>query len=546
MGSLRAFRPVLVFFFLALGLVAALQYKSGAYRTEFGSSSDESAHYVTGLMVRDYVAGLFPSAPMPFAENYYLHYPKVALGQWPPFFYVVQAAWTLLFSASRVSVVLLMAAIAATLAALLFAVLRKEFGWVTGVAGGMFFAALPLTQRISRQVMSEILVALLVFLSMLAYGRYLDRQRWQDAVWFGVLASLAILTKGTATILGLAPPLAVVLSRQFGLLRRWSFWAPAVIVVASCAPWYLWVPGAKHEGVGTEGGMFWIDSVKFLQTFEWWARSVGTPAACLAAVGFLERLYRTLKGGSDRPSGFWAVAGAVLLSTIVGRVTLMAWGYRHTMTNIPMLILFAAAGLWWILQPGPWRKLDRRVQLAVVAVLAAIPFTLNLWAVGPKDYHGFSEAAEQLLAQPQFRNSAFLIASEGVGEGAFIAEVAMREKRPGHFVLRANKVLSSSDWMGNFFEQHFKNAAEMMRFLEETPVGIVVLDPVADPMFEHQRTLKAVLEQYRERWELLGTYPRSRRRSGDLPAIQVYRLVGHEGKPVGKIKLFLRGRTVED
>ena len=58
---------------------------------------------------------------MEFAENYYVHYPEVALGHWPPTFYVVQALWTLPFFASRGSVILLMS--------VLTAILARRFTW---------------------------------------------------------------------------------------------------------------------------------------------------------------------------------------------------------------------------------------------------------------------------------------------------------------------------------------------------------------------------------------------------------------------------------
>ena len=92
---------------LLLVVVTALQIRSGAWHAEFGGHPDEAAHYVTGLMVRDYVAQGFPGSPMAYAAGYYDHYPKVALGNWPPGFYAIQALWTLAFSVSRTSVMFL-------------------------------------------------------------------------------------------------------------------------------------------------------------------------------------------------------------------------------------------------------------------------------------------------------------------------------------------------------------------------------------------------------------------------------------------------------
>src|SRR4051812_10894832 len=63
---------VLVF----LSLVVALQVASGAYKSEFSAYPDEPSHYVTSLMLRDYVAHFHFESPIKFAKAYYYHYPK--------------------------------------------------------------------------------------------------------------------------------------------------------------------------------------------------------------------------------------------------------------------------------------------------------------------------------------------------------------------------------------------------------------------------------------------------------------------------------------
>src|SRR5215471_5652765 len=72
--------------FVLFGLALFLQWLGGAYHNEFAGYPDEGAHFVTGLMLRDIVAQRQLTSLQQFAENYYLHYPKVALGHWPPFF----------------------------------------------------------------------------------------------------------------------------------------------------------------------------------------------------------------------------------------------------------------------------------------------------------------------------------------------------------------------------------------------------------------------------------------------------------------------------
>ena len=115
-------------FLLFLGFAVTRQYFSGAYASAFSGYPDEPAHYVTGLLVHDWIASGFPWPPIAYAENYYLHCPKVALRQWPPGFYVIQAPSTLLFSTSRVSVLVLTAVLMSFLSLTVATALVTEVG----------------------------------------------------------------------------------------------------------------------------------------------------------------------------------------------------------------------------------------------------------------------------------------------------------------------------------------------------------------------------------------------------------------------------------
>jgi hypothetical protein len=46
-----------------------------------------TALVTSALMIRDYLVSGFHRAPLRYAENDYVHYPKVGLGKWPPFFH---------------------------------------------------------------------------------------------------------------------------------------------------------------------------------------------------------------------------------------------------------------------------------------------------------------------------------------------------------------------------------------------------------------------------------------------------------------------------
>src|SRR5579864_989864 len=93
-NKIRAALCLLPIFCASVALTIGLQWRGNAYQSEWSGTEDEAAHYVTGLMVHDYIRDGLPASPLGYARRYYEHYPKVAIGHWPPVFYILQAAWT--------------------------------------------------------------------------------------------------------------------------------------------------------------------------------------------------------------------------------------------------------------------------------------------------------------------------------------------------------------------------------------------------------------------------------------------------------------------
>ena len=126
MGRVQASRGVSIACSLAIFAgVILFQYHRQAYRTDLASHPDEAAHFVTGVAVLDYVTTAFGSNPVSFAETYYVHYPKFALGHWPPLFYGMQALWFAAFGAIPLNGILLIGAVTAITGIVLF--LRLKF-----------------------------------------------------------------------------------------------------------------------------------------------------------------------------------------------------------------------------------------------------------------------------------------------------------------------------------------------------------------------------------------------------------------------------------
>ena len=523
-------------FSLFLITTAGLQWARGAYRAEFGGDADEATHYVTSLMVRDYLAALMPGPPMQFAKNYYLHYPKVGLGHWPPFFYIVHASWTLLFSPSRFSALCLMALLTALLALTLYLVVRDEFSNRAGIAAGLMFISLPLVQRFAGMIMAEMLVALLVFAAVLVFARYLDTERWQDAALFGLLASAAILTKATGLVLAFVPLMSLLLSRRLYLLVRSSLWLPALIVLALCGPWYLLAPDANHESVALAGGISLWGSEE-LPVLAILPRLAGWGVLLVILAGFLVRVVWPLLKREKIPSR-WACAGALVVSFLLFRYLVAeATPFKHLTIVAAPFLMFLAAGLDLLAPRFPPQRVSERRKALALAVLTGLVYLYEAFTIPRKRAHGFSQVADYLVSKPQLRDSVFLISSNASGEGSFIAEVAMRERRPGHFVLRASKVLSHSDWDGNRYKLMHRTRAMIENYLASVPVGVVVIDWSPQRRLpEHERLLMETVKANPDRWQLLTSY-QDRLAPDPGATILVYGQAGHETKPPGEIRI---------
>ncbi|MHC4267337.1 MAG: ArnT family glycosyltransferase [Planctomycetota bacterium] len=531
---------ILVFLFLFICQVV-LQLAGGAFSNEFGCYPDEAGHYVTGLMVHDYGSDLKFVPPMEFAENYYIHYPKVALGHWPPFFYIVQAFWTLLFSCSRISMMLLTAFITTLLSFTVYDVIRRDFGSLIGIVSGIFLMTLPLVQSYSVMLMAESLVALLVLWSALCFVRFLVTEKWQWSIGFGAFATLAILTKGNGLSLALIIPLALFFSRKAYLVKRLSFWYSLVILILFCGPWYWATLDMVRNGM-KEG----FPSLGFIATaIPYFSSSllkiVGLGLFPLVVIGFVVRVIKPyLKKETDEK---WATFGALLIGVWLFHIIAPAGlETRHLITVVPVLVIFIVAGFKSILKKLPFRNFTSRKKELILASVFVIIFIIETFSLPTNAFYGYGKIAQRLLSEMDFRQSVMLVSSDERGDGAFISEVAMREQRPGHIVLRATKFLSNSNWDGSEYKLLYSTQEELYNHLHKTPVRIVIIDlsvPEKDKT-KHYYLLKETLEAYPNEWELSGSYLITRDGTEYPNALLVYIQKGKDNTRTRVIRLDMR------
>ncbi|MGA3039222.1 MAG: glycosyltransferase family 39 protein [Bryobacteraceae bacterium] len=517
-------------------LAALLQWKGGAFAAEFSGNPDESAHYITGLMIRDYIAAGHFTSPMTYAERYYAHYPKVAFGMWPPFFHIVEAFWMLVFSPGKASVLSLMALIAAATGTTIYRVLRVKYGRPAAFAGGALFVLSPLVQASTSAVMADGLVALLDLWAMIYLVRYLENESTPAAVGFGVFTALSMATKANGAALVLLPVLAVPLTRRWHLLRARGLYYAAAISLAFGVPWLAlsyWLIERSTGGEAVTATIVAGTALSYARVL-WTALGWGLSLFCiLGMAGFIAGLWR------NRTDLTLAGPFALLLSVLTYHSLIGNGTDRYMVSALAPALILTVAGFVWAVRRMPPQSAPLFVRAVALGGIAAGVFATQTIAVPHKAYQGFDQPAHFLLTAPEFAAGNFLVVSRARGEGAFVTEVAMHDHRPGHLILRSSKVLSSANWYGSVYQVRYKNSGEIRDFLDRAPIDAVLLDtrPAQDPVdesaFQLGKQVGAAL-QSDPHWRLRARFPEI----GDTaPWINLYSRVGPQ--PTGSIALDL-------
>ncbi len=512
-------------FLLLLGLVLWNQRRSGAFVDEFGGHPDEAGHFVSSLMIQDYVKQL-PGEdserlvhPKRFAEKFHEHYPKVAIGNWPPGFHLLHAVWMLVFPPGQGSVFILMALLSAALAQMIFLSARSHAGKGWALAAALLFVVLPIVQKYSSLMMTEMLMGLLVFSAVLTYARFLETNSWRWSLGFSVLASAAILVKGSGLALGLMPPLAVLLLRRWSLLKTAAFWIPAAVVGLLCTPWYVYTLDIAKGGWEEDSPSlhFFLKASRYVVTK---LMETGGPVILLMVFLGLAKSCFARKGPRNGPgnddkekSCFFPVLAILLLSVPIFHCIIPAGKeHRHLIPMLPAFVIFAVMGMRELCE-----KLSRedtffnqRRARWVLGLLGLAGMFLMGKPFYSKGFSGFRPIVTELYKVEDW-SGPILISSDASGEGMFVAEAALADRyRVSRKVHRASKVLGDSRWSGAGYKTRYEDEAGLRELLKKGRYWAIVVDESVskarpDKYKAHMRDLENLCRelQYAERHPLV-------------------------------------------
>ena len=529
-------RPLIGLGLLFLAIVAGfavLQWSKGAYRSDLAGDPDEAAHAVTALMVRDYIAQ-GGGSPLAFAQRYYERFPKVALGHYPPGYYI-PGALVLLPWCSPSALIALQAVFAGVLAVMACAFVRSALrgSWMMGVAAAVLAAFQTEMFRTGCHVLADLFLSILVFAAVwcwVAFMRSAAGKGLAMSLLFGLMAAMAILTKGSALGLAGVPMLAAILCGRLADLKTARWWASALPVVVLAAPWMLYSVRFTAEGfVNTPLAQFFPRAVAY------YARTIpqeyGWLVAALLVVSLGRLVLDLVRGSPDAVRGvLWA--GWISMQLLIMLVP-TGLSPRYLLPGWPFAVILALIECeWWLARVlaaragGGESTAGRAGVLTAVVLLASL---MLIWRDRPKVVSGYGAAVARLIdARDASGAGRWLVSADPRGEGAVIAAAAFGLPRRCDGVLtihRGSKEIVDSDWLGQKYETRFASADDLRNHLAKLGISRVVVDlslPAKD-IRPHVTSVAEALREPGSGWVLAFAQPivrASREQSGDLLVFQ--------------------------
>jgi len=485
-----------------LAVVVAVQLSSGAYQADLGNYSDEAAHFMNGLVLRDYLVDGMGQEPAAFARSYYLSYPKIAPLVWPPFFHAALALVLLPRWAPHAAALLLVAAFAAWTALRLSRFLDSIASPFAVRLVPLAFLATPLIMQLESAVMADIAVAATALEATWWLCRYVASQRLWHAVLFGIFAACCCLAKGNGMAIVLVPILFVALARTPELLKQRGLYLAGALVLVFAGPFvYISYEFAAAMGDFTAGSpssaagrmMFFATAL---------TKQISVPATGLVMIGAASAL--RVRASDD----LFATAARIGLIALAAAGILLHVGLpiqypdaRYVSMAIAPLMGLTAVGAEALASRMASPERASMVRAALLCA-AAVALLINAEPIRRQSL-GYDHVVSTLTPN-RLAGERVLIVSDELGEGAFVSQVAVHEPNPRPILVRGSKLLIEQDWMHGPAVPLYTSAEQTLQNLKEWHIQYVVVDcsleAQAVPYWSH---IRSVLHDYPEDFDRL-------------------------------------------
>lgn len=507
----RSWWPDLLVFVAALAVSASAMSLLHAFDSGL-SGSDEGSHFLNGYLIWSYLTHAFGQNPLSYATDFYIHYPKISIGHWPPLYYVFLGA--LFFVLPHVPMALLVVnLVVATLPALVVSrLVRLLLGLPWAALAAMLCVVLPISLNNMVRLMLDQALALVCLLAALLWSRYARDRTVGPALAYAVAAGAAVLIKGNGWAMALFPLIHIVLTRRWSLLWNWRTLAAALLALVLVGAWTAVTYKISSDGFNYAWGWsyFSLALPTFLKALY---ANLGFAGTVLALAGAWA-CWTARHDPALRELGITSLA-LVLATVLFHAIVPVDLDARYLTSALFPLAVLMTVGTWALAQrmPPALQRWQPWAAVALAMALLAVPGVLLLQKRPARFDLRMSEVAQWLARQPE--GMVVVIDGDPGAEGALIAEVALRDKELRHYVVRSSQLLSKSDFMGHKYALKAETPGEVLRLLDQVSGSVVVLaEGRLLTGYPHNAVLKAALQDIASPYRLVQVFDHKRQDEG--------------------------------
>jgi len=474
---------------IAVGTFAMVLAK--AYQSGF-SGADEPSHFLNGYFIANYLGSHLGANPMAVASDFYIHYPKISIGHWPPAYYGFLGLLFLVLPPTMPVVFAINVLLAALPALGIAAALALLAGRRAAIAGVLVYALTPLVLEGHAMFMVDQPLAACLVAATALWIAYATTPGWGKVIGFALLGALAVLMKGNGWLVVFIPVFHIALTGNWALLRSIKPYVAAVLMALLVVPWYMLTAKIAADGFNYQAGLPYA-SQALLANLLTLSHNL-TPAGVLLALFAVVAEYRLRARSAQRWAIVAGIVSLMLATLLLQSLVPVDIVDRYMAPALPAVVVLAALGVCHLLA---WLAVRSRgpAPALVAAVLAAVmmvPGVMHLAGRPPKADTGIALVSRELA--PANRPTLTVIDGPAGAEGAFIAQMAVHDTRLQGYVIRASKLLADSNFMGSSYALKYSDGAQVLAELRRLGVQhVVIVRQNNAPAYPHSTQMRDAL-----------------------------------------------------
>lgn len=457
--------------------VLNIQMAVGAYKSERSSYSDEASHFMNALLVRDYIREGLRQNPIRFAEEYYLHYPKIAPGMWPPLFATSAGLFMFLGWSPQTATFVLLALVNAWAAWRLYRFILSFGSPLAAAVLAGVLCLIPAIVDLATAAMVDLLILALALEATYWLARFFRTGENRHAVLFGVFSTMCCLTKGNGLALAFLPPCLAIFTRRYDRFAQRGLYIAAAMVIVFAGP-PLTLSFYLDSAIGDFGQFHFRDVIGRLFYYSvYLQQQLGTFVIGLSLIGFVVAVWQGMRSNPSDASVNKAALAALAVAGMAFHLVNphLLSSYRYIAMVFPPLLGLVPVGIDAIASRVRAESARRSLQTALL-LAALVTFFAITPAFAIRLPLGVGATVDFIERSRGLPNSTTIIISDAEGEGAMVSEVARRHPVPRATIIRGTKLVATDDWAGNRFRLLYDSPRALLKELEDLHVNYLVMD----------------------------------------------------------------------